>query len=215
VVSDTREVSLSEPPDPVLFEPLAQVPDTMVRAFVKMMPLHWVIRTAHDPMAFAESVRREALVASGGIPLADPQPLKQYVGDSISQQRFLMSLLAVFAGLAVFLGAIGIYGVISYGVAQRTRELGIRSALGAARTDLVQLVIREGMTMAGVGLVVGLIAAFGLTRFLESMLYGVSPTEPATVAAVTALLALVALLACFIPARRAAGVDPVIALRQE
>jgi len=215
VVSDTREVSLSESPDPVLFEPLAQVPDTMVRAFVKMMPLHWVIRTAHDPMAFAEPVRREALVASGGIPLADPQPLEQYVGDSISQQRFLMSLLAVFAGLAVFLGAIGIYGVISYGVAQRTRELGIRSALGAARTDLLQLVIREGMTMAGLGLVVGLVAAFGLTRFLQSMLYGVSPTEPATLAVVTALLALVALLACFVPARRAAGVDPVIALRQE
>jgi ABC-type antimicrobial peptide transport system permease subunit len=199
----------------MMFEPLAQVPEPMVRLFVKLIPLHWVVRTSHDPMAFADTIRRETLVASGGIPLADPMPLEQYVGDSISQQRFMMSLLGVFAGLAVFLGAIGIYGVISYGVAQRTRELGIRSALGAARTDLLRLVIREGMLMAGLGLVIGLIAAFGLTRFLQSMLYGVSPTEPATLIAVTALLALVALLACVVPARRAAGIDPAVALREE
>jgi ABC-type antimicrobial peptide transport system permease subunit len=126
-----------------------------------------------------------------------------------------MALLATFAGLAVFLGAIGIYGVISYGVAQRTRELGIRSALGARRADLLQMVVRQGMLMASTGLFVGLAASLGLTRFLQSMLYGVSPTEPGVLVSVTVLLAIIALAACLIPARRAAAVDPVIALRQE
>jgi predicted permease len=215
IVGDTREVALGEPPSPVIFEPVAQVPDTMVKAFETMMPMHWVIRTAGEPMAVADMIRREALVASGGIPMGDPQRLEDYVGDSIGQQRFLMALLATFAGLAVFLGAIGIYGVISYGVAQRTRELGIRSALGARRADLLQMVVRQGMLMASTGLFVGLAASLGLTRFLQSMLYGVSPTEPGVLVSVTVLLAIIALAACLIPARRAAAVDPVIALRQE
>jgi predicted permease len=215
IVADTRERALSEPPRPVIFEPIAQVPDLTIKGFVKQVPLSWVIRTAGDPMSAADQIRREALVASGGIPMSDPQRLEDHVGESIAQQRFLMTLLASFAGLALFLGAIGIYGVISYGVAQRTRELGIRSALGAARTDLLQMILRQGMTMAGIGLAVGLAASFGLTRFLQSMLYGVSPTEPRVIVAVTVLLGLVAVLACLVPARRASTVDPVIALRQE
>jgi predicted permease len=215
VVSDTRELSLGETASPVMFEPIAQVPDRMVRAFVKMMPLNWVIRTGSDPMALVDKIHREALVASGGIPMGNPQRLEEYVGESISQQRFLTTLVSVFAGLAVFLGAVGIYGVISYGVEQRTRELGIRSALGAARVDLLRMVVKQGMMMAGIGLVVGLAASMALTRFLQSMLYGVSPTQPQILAAVTGLLALIALSACLIPARRAASIDPVIALRQD
>jgi predicted permease len=215
IVADTRERALSEPPIPVIFEPIAQVPDLMIEAFVKEAPIQWVIRTAGDPMSAADQIRRETLVASGGIPVSDPQRLDDYVGNSIAQQRFLMSLLACFAGLALFLGAIGIYGVISYGVAQRTRELGIRSALGAGRTELLQMILRQGMAMAGIGLALGLAASFGLTRFLQSMLYDVSPTEPRVIVAVTLLLGLVAMMACLVPARRASTVDPVIALRQE
>jgi predicted permease len=215
IVGDTREIALGAPPSPVIFEPVAQVPDMMVKSFETMMPMHWVIRTAGEPMAAADTIRRETLVASGGIPMGDPKRLDDYVGDSIGQQRFLMALLATFAGLAAFLGAIGIYGVISYGVAQRTRELGIRSALGARRTDLLQMVVKQGMMMAAAGLFAGLAASFGLTRFLQSMLYGVSATEPGVLASVTVLLAMVALGACLIPARRAADIDPVIALREE
>jgi putative ABC transport system permease protein len=182
---------------------------------MKMIPLNWVIRTTRDPLALVPQIRRETLVASGGIPLAEPRRLEDYVGNSIAQQRFLMTLLSVFAGLAVFLGSIGIYGVMSYGVARRTRELGIRSALGAKRADLLGMVVKQGMIMAAIGLAAGLLASVGLTQFLKSMLYGVTPTDPAVLAGVTAMLAVVALTACLIPARRAASIDPVIALREE
>jgi predicted permease len=215
VVGDTHEQGLAVPPDPVIFENLAQVPNHLMNLFVKLIPLHWVIRTNGNPLAFVPQIRRETLIASGGIPLAEPRTLEDYVGNSIAQQRFLMTLLSIFAALAVFLGSIGIYGVMSYGVARRTRELGIRTALGAKRLDLLQLVVKQGMTMAALGLLVGLFASIGLTRFLRSMLFDVTPTDPRVLASVAALLALVALAACLIPARRAASVDPVIALREE
>lgn len=215
VVSDTHETSLGSPPDPVIFGTLAQVPDKEMVLFMKSLPLSWVVRTTRDPLALVPQIRRETLVASGGIPLAEPRRLEDYVGNSIAQQRFLMALLSIFAGLAVFLGSIGIYGVMSYGVARRTRELGIRTALGAKRADLLGMVVKQGMIMASIGLIAGLLASFGLTQFLRSMLYGVTPTDPAVLAEVTALLAVVALAACLIPARRAASIDPVIALREE
>jgi putative ABC transport system permease protein len=215
VVSDTHETGLGSPTDPVIFGSLAQVPDKEMALFMKMIPLNWVIRTTRDPLALVPQIRRETLVASGGIPLAEPRRLEDYVGNSIAQQRFLMTLISVFAGLAVFLGSIGIYGVMSYGVARRTRELGIRSALGAKRADLLGMVVKQGMIMAAIGLAAGLLASVGLTQFLKSMLYGVTPTDPAVLAGVTAMLAVVALTACLIPARRAASIDPVIALREE
>jgi ABC-type antimicrobial peptide transport system permease subunit len=134
---------------------------------------------------------------------------------SIGQRRFTMLLLGLFAAVALLLAAIGVHGVLSYGVSQRRREIGIRMALGARASDLVGLVVREGLGLAGVGLALGLAGAFGLTRFLSSQLFGVAPTDPATFAAVATLLAVVALAATIAPAHRAASVDPIVTLRSE
>jgi predicted permease len=215
VVGDTRDTGLGAPPPPILYEPLAQVPDGLIGLDNQLAPLNWVIRTSSGAMPTAEQIRRETLTASGGVPMAEPRLLERVVGASISRQRFSMALLAIFAGLAMLLGAIGIYGVISYSVAQRTRELGIRSALGATRGDLLKLVIGQGMWLAGIGLMVGLFSALGLTQFLRGMLYGVTAFDPVVLISVTALLAAVALAACWFPARRAARIDPAVALRQD
>jgi putative ABC transport system permease protein len=141
--------------------------------------------------------------------------VEEIVSGSIAQQRFTMTLLAIFAGLAVVLGAMGLYGVISYSVVQLTRELGVRSALGAGRGDLFKLVVGQGVRLAAIGLLMGVAASLGLTRFLRSILYGVRPSDPFVVATVTVVLVAVALFACYVPAHRAARVDPVIALREE
>ena len=133
----------------------------------------------------------------------------------MATNRLRSLLLTVFASIAVLLAAIGIYGVISYSVEQRTREIGIRAALGASRSDLLRLILRSGMLMAGIGLVLGLGGAFGLTRLLANLLFGVGERDPMTIGAVACILTCVALLACYIPARRATKVDPVIALRYE
>jgi putative ABC transport system permease protein len=215
VVGDTRDAGLGVPAQPIYFEPLPQLPDRIMALGNQLIPVNWVIRTTGDPLAMAARIRRETLIASGGIPMAEPRPLEQVLGSSIARQRFSTTLLSVFAGLALLLGAIGIYGVISYSVLQRTRELGIRAALGAARRDLSILVIRQGMWLVGIGLAAGFVAAFGLMRFLKGMLYGVAAFDPRVLAIVTVLLTAVALAACWIPARRAARVDPVIALRNQ
>jgi putative ABC transport system permease protein len=135
-------------------------------------------------------------------------------GDALAPQRFSAVLLSLFAGLAMLLAAIGLYGVISFAVARRTHEMGVRAALGATRAAVVRLVLREGAAMAGAGIALGLAAAAVLSRLLTSQLYGVTPGDPLTFAAVPAILALVALLASYLPARRAARVSPMVALRE-
>ena len=141
--------------------------------------------------------------------------MEQVISDSTARQNFNMLLLSVFAGLALLLAAIGIYGLMSYTVEQRTQEIGIRMALGAGRGDMLKLVMAQGMRLTGVGVVLGLAAAYGLTRLLSSLLFGVKANDPLTFAAVAAILAVVALLASYVPARRATNVDPIIALRYE
>ncbi len=215
VVGDTHDAGLANPPRPAYFEPQAQLPDGLNAMFHQLLPINWVIRTSGDPRALTERIRRETLIASGGIPMAEPQLLEQVIDNSIARERFTMTLLGAFAGLAMLLGAIGLYGVISYSVAQRTRELGIRAALGAARSDLSSMVIRQGMWLVGIGLTAGLVAALALTRFLSSLLYGVTAFDLRVLTTGTAMLALVGLAACWIPAMRAARVDPVIALREQ
>ncbi len=215
VVGNLRDAGLGLPAPPELFEPEAQAPPAMAREVFGLLPLNWLIRTSGDPMAIAERVRREALTVAGNLPLAQPRPLEQILTDSLGQQRFLMTLLTAFAAMALVLGTVGLYGVISYSVAQRTRELGIRSALGAHRTHLLSLVIGEGMRLAGAGLALGLVSALALTRFLQSLLYGISASNALTLGGVTALMGGVAVAACFLPAYRASKVDPVIALHDQ
>ena len=146
-------------------------------------------------------------------PVRKVRPLDQLISGSIAPQRFNLSLLSLFAGLGLVLAAVGIYGVIAYSVAQRTHEIGIRLALGAQSRNVVTMVVRQGMALALTGVILGLLASFGLTRLLKSFLFGVSATDPLTFVAIALLLTLVAMLACYFPARRAAKVDPMVALR--
>ena len=215
VVGDTKDSGLGEPAPPEMFEPAAQVPDSLVELNNELVPLNWLIRTSRDPMSMAEQIRRETIAVSGGIPMAEPRLLEEVVSSSIARERFTMTLLTIFAGLALLLATIGLYGVISYSVAQRTREMGIRSALGAESADLLRLVIGQGMRLVAIGLALGLLGAYGVTRFLQSMLYGVGSSDPVLLGGVAALMGFVGLTACWLPARRAAHVDPIVALRQD
>jgi len=158
-----------------------------------------------------EAVRR----ADADLPVFSVRPLTQVVAESLAEQRFRTTLLAIFAALALVLASVGVYGVISYGVTQRRHEMGLRMALGARREQVQRLVVGQGLRLVLVGAAVGLVAAYLATRLLASFLYGVRATDPLTFAAVPVLLALVALVASWLPARRATQVDPIVALRAE
>jgi putative ABC transport system permease protein len=173
------------------------------------------IRTEGNPTAILPAARDAVHSIDPGLPLSNVKTMEQLVDASVGQRKLAMILLGVFSAIALLLASIGIYGVMSYSVAQRTRELGIRMALGAARRSVLRLVVGQGMVLAGAGVVIGLVAAFALTRFLTTQLYGVSATDPLTFAIVSGLLVGVALLATLLPAMRATRVDPVVALRDE
>jgi len=175
----------------------------------------FVVRAARDPLALAPQVRGEVRAIDPELPVYDVKSMDQLLSAMIAQRRFSMALLGTFAGLALLLGLVGVYGVTSYLVAQRTREVGLRLALGAQPGELVRMVVRQGMGVAAAGIGVGLLGALAVTRLMAGLLYGVSPTDAATLAAVTALLALATLLANYVPARRAARVNPIVALRSD
>jgi putative ABC transport system permease protein len=173
------------------------------------------ISTTTDPQALVAPVRNVLREVDAAIPLANVQTMDELLERSFGQRRLSMILLGVFAGIALLLATIGIYGVMSYSVTQRTRELGIRMALGAERPRVLALVVGQGMALAGIGVAIGLAAAFALTRLLASQLYGVTASDPATFGVVAGLLASVALMASLVPALRATRVDPVVALRDD
>lgn len=183
--------------------------------FNSFLPLTFVVRTNADPVALAGTIREEVEAMDPNVPMSNFATLESYVSDAMAQTRFMLALIGVFALLALLLASFGLYGVISYSVRQRTREIGVRIAFGAGRGEIVRLVLRQGMGVSAAGVVVGLVAALALTRVVESLLVGVSPTDPLTFAAIPALLLMVALVATLAPARRAASLDPVIALRDE
>ena len=173
-----------------------------------------IVRTTGDPAAFATTVRREVQALDKDQPVYNVRTMDEVVANSLGTRRVSMQLFAVFAGAALLLAALGIYGVMAYSVTQRTQEIGIRMALGAQKSDVLGLVIRQGMTLTIIGVVVGLVGAFALTRLIASLLFGVEATDPLTFAAIPLLLLFVALVACYLPARRAARLDPKIALAQ-
>jgi ABC-type antimicrobial peptide transport system permease subunit len=166
-------------------------------------------------MGIVAAARREIHAVDPDQPVSNIRTMEEALNKEIGQRRLGMTLVAIFAGLALLLASLGIYGVLSYFVVQHTQEIGVRVALGAGRRDVLGLVMKKGMSLTLTGVGIGLSAAFALTRMMSSLLYEVSAVDPATFAAVTTLLTLIALLACYIPARRAMKVDPMIALRCE
>jgi putative ABC transport system permease protein len=174
-----------------------------------------VIRSPSEPLSLASAVRHELLAVDKDQPVMDIKTLEQFISESVFRHRLNLFLLGIFAGLALTLAALGIYSVVSYSVVQRTHEIGIRMALGAARRDVLKLVVGEGFGLTLVGVAIGVAGALATTRFLSSLLYGVRPTDPVTYVAVSVVLTAVALLASCIPARRATKVDPMVALRYE
>jgi len=174
-----------------------------------------VVRTAGEPLQIASAVRGAVWAGDKNLAVANVTPMTQLVSASIAQPRFILLLLGVFAGVALTLAAVGIYGVMSYSVTQRTREIGVRMALGARPRDVMRLVVGQGLLLTAAGVGIGLGGAVALTRLMNTLLFGVKPTDPVTFAVITLLLTSVALLACYLPARRAMKVDPMIALRYE
>jgi putative ABC transport system permease protein len=174
-----------------------------------------VVRTEGDPASLMKLVRHSVQEIDSREVIYGVQTLDQVLAGALAPRRLSMILLGVFAGLAVVLACVGIYGVVSYLVGERTHEIGLRVALGAQRSDVMRLVLGEGAKMALAGVVAGLAAAFGLTRLMANQLFGVTPHDPLTYAAVAVLLMLVALFACYVPARRAVRLDPLAALRCE
>jgi putative ABC transport system permease protein len=168
-----------------------------------------------DPMNLAAPIRAELAAIDKNQPIHSFKPLEAQVSKLMAPQRFTTALMAGFAALAALLAAIGIYGVMSHAVAERTREIGVRMALGAQAGNVMKMVLRHGMALAVAGVTIGLAASFALTRVISGLLFGVQPTDPTTLVAITLLLLTVALVSCLIPARRATKVDPLVALRHE
>jgi putative ABC transport system permease protein len=206
VVGDVRHQELAAPPTMQMYLPQAQVTDSY---------LTMVLRANGDLGTLAGEARRAIWSVAKDVPVYAVAPLEELVARSVGPRRFVMMLLEVFSAVALLMTAVGVYGVISYSVAERTREIGIRAALGASAPDIVRLIIGNGMFIVGVGLTVGVVAALGATRLLQGSLYGVSTADPATFALVSAVLLAVALIAQAVPVARAMRVDPTVALRQE
>jgi putative ABC transport system permease protein len=210
VVEDTKNTGMDKPAAPELYLQAAQIAQ-----FGLSTNMNFVVRTDGDPEALVSAIRGAVREVDPSLPVYGLRPMSEVVARSMVQPSFLSLLLATFSSIALFLAAIGIYGVMAYSVAQRTQEIGVRMALGAQRLHVLRLIFGQGFWLLAIGVVVGLGGAFALTRLMRTLLFEVTATDPLTYTAVVGLLAVVALLACYIPARRAAKVDPLVALRYE
>ncbi len=215
IVGDSHNSGLGQPADPMMMVPIAQVPDGYAAAYSNIQPLFWLVRTRGDPHQAIAAVTEQLRLASGGFPVAHIRTMDEVMGRSTARASFNMLLLTIFGAVALILAAIGIYGIMAYSVEQRTQEMGIRMALGADRSTIRKLVVWHGMRLVLVGLVVGIAAAFGLTRFMASFLFGVKPWNPMVFISVPFILSAVALLAVWLPASRASNLDPIRALRAD
>jgi predicted lysophospholipase L1 biosynthesis ABC-type transport system permease subunit len=206
IVDDVHHAGPAVAPDAELYVPCTQLASRM----------GWlVLRTAGDPAAVAPALRQAMRDVGPNLPLASVRPMATLVATSVAQPRFLATLLTSFSGVAAGLALVGIYGLLEFSVSRRTREIGVRMALGASRRSVVLLVIRQSLVVVMMGVVIGAAAGATLSRIGQSLLFGVAPGDPATVAGMAGLVMLAALLASYLPAQRAAGVDPVLALRNE
>jgi predicted permease len=215
IVGDVKHDGLDAPVTPELYMPYAQTPFSQMPAGLRFPAMSLVARNGSDHDSLAAATRAEIKALDKDQPITNIRTLDQLLANSISQHRFYLLLLAFFAAIALALAAIGLYGVVSYTVKQRTQEIGVRMAFGAQAGDVLRLIIKFGMKLTLIGALIGLAGALALTRLMKTLLFDVSATDPLTFASITALLALVALLACFVPARRATKVDPLVALRNE
>jgi predicted lysophospholipase L1 biosynthesis ABC-type transport system permease subunit len=215
VVSQVKHYGLDGevPVENQFYLPLAQIPPQILPVVVRR--LNVMLRVEGDPLGVATAARGQVQALNPNQPVFNVMMMEQRVSRSITGQRFSMVLLSLFAGLALVLAAVGIYGVMSSIVEQRTHEIGIRLALGAQKRDVLVLVARQGLTLAVIGVTVGVIASLALTRLMATLLSGVSVTDPLTYTGVAALLVAVAALACYLPARRAMKTDTLVALRYE
>lgn len=217
VVADVKQGPLNSAVVPQTFTPWVQLVDRMLGENVvgQLRSLKISVRSAAEPLSLAAAVRAQVRALDPSLPVSAVQTLEGVVRASAAPQRFNAIVLGSFAALALLLAALGIAGILAVSVSRRTQELGLRMALGAQRPWLLLMVVREGMILAVTGLIIGLAAAFGLTRMIASLLFEVRAWDPATFASVAALLLAVASVACYVPARRATSVDPIAALRRE
>ena len=206
---------LDQPAQPTIYVPVPQMSFPAMRVFANWFATDILVRTSADPLVLSHTIEQRLESIDPSIGIGHIRTMEQIRSGAVAMRQFDMTLLSVFAGLALLLATIGIYGVVAYTVTQRTHEIGVRVALGAKHGDILRLVLTRGMALAGSGVVLGIAGALALTRLLERYLYGVKATDPMAFAATTLLLVAVALLACCIPARRAANVDPMVALRYE
>ena len=206
IVGDVRQKSMDKDPKPGVFLSTLQEPTS---------PVYLVVRSRGNPTKLAQTIQAEIHALDRNMPISDVKTMEDYMSESVAAPRFNTILLGSFAVLALVLAAVGIFGVVSYSVAQRTREMGIRRALGADTESVMRLVLVQGMRLTLAGVAIGLVGACGLTRLMETLLFGITPTDPATLVGTAALLMFVAFVASYLPARRAANVDPMVALRCE
>jgi putative ABC transport system permease protein len=206
VVKSVKHFALDQEPQPEMYVPYGQSPSRYMRM---------VVRTDVAPKTLVNATQRQVWELDRELPVAEMNSMDDLVSKSVSQQRSSMILLTLFAAVALVLAAIGIYGVLSYSVTQRTREIGIRMALGASKTEILKLIISKGMMLTAIGIVLGVAGAYALTRAVRSLLFGVGSLDLAIFVIVPMVFAVIAVFACFFPARRASQVDPLVALRSE
>jgi ABC-type antimicrobial peptide transport system permease subunit len=209
------EAGLAKGMVPVMYVPQSQITDGVTRLAASLLPVSWLVRTSGDALSVGPAVQRELESLDPQLAPSHVVTMNQSIAESNIRQNFNTLLLTVFASIALLLAAVGIYGLMSYAVEQRTQEIGIRMALGANRGKIMRLILGHGMRLAIIGTVVGLGAAYGLTRLLAKFLFGVKPSDPLAFSLVAVILVVVTLLAAFVPTRRAMRVDPIVALRQE
>jgi len=213
IVEDVKHMGLTDEPMPTLYGPIPQAPKSAVPFMANNLSL--VVRTGIDPEALASTVRKELRNVDVDVATAGVRPMHQFLASAVAARRFNMELIAVFAATALLLAAAGLYAVIAYLVSQRTREIGIRLALGASPRHILRLMMGQGMKLTLIGVAIGFVGAIAITRLMRSLLFAVAPNDLMTFGISAIVLIIVALLACFIPALRATKVDPLVALRYE